>query len=295
MDGYTATGLIRANPQFATLPVIAMTAHAMAGDVEKSAAAGMNDHVAKPIDPDHLFETLVKWVAAPRGSRTEARGAPSREADAESPTFPATLDGFELAAGLRRLGGNQALYRKLLANFAAGYGARAQEIRRALDAGDYDTARSLAHDVKGLAGNLAATRLQSAAGAMETLVKGGDRTSPPAEESLREALAALETELERALRAARSLAPADGDGERAAAAPAVTAAGLSPELAGEAARRLREAAEMGDVSAVVEIARELVSRSRDFMPYQQRITRLADDFDIEGVLALAGDLETGAR
>ncbi len=229
MDGYTATGLIRGNPEFATLPVIAMTAHAMAGDIEKSAAAGMNDHVAKPIDPDHLFETLVKWIAVPKVPRPEGGGRALRGTEARSgsdaaittsvpPAFPSTLDGFELSAGLRRLGGNQALYRKLLADFAGGYAGRAQELRAALDARDYEAARSLAHDVKGLAGNLAADPLQSAAGAVEKLVKGADAASPPAEGALRDAMAALEAELARALRAAGSLAPAGPGGAHAVAA-----------------------------------------------------------------------------
>ncbi len=64
MDGYTATRTIRRDPRFKDLPIIAMTAHAMAGDQEKSTAAGMNDHVTKPIDPNQLFATLARWIAA---------------------------------------------------------------------------------------------------------------------------------------------------------------------------------------------------------------------------------------
>jgi two-component system sensor histidine kinase/response regulator len=62
MDGYTATREIRKDERFKDLPIIAMTAHAMAGDEEKSLEAGMSDHVAKPIDPDKLFSTLQKWI-----------------------------------------------------------------------------------------------------------------------------------------------------------------------------------------------------------------------------------------
>ncbi len=64
MDGYTATRTIRRDPRFKDLPIIAMTAHAMAGDQEKSTAAGMNDHVTKPIDPEQLFATLARWIGA---------------------------------------------------------------------------------------------------------------------------------------------------------------------------------------------------------------------------------------
>jgi CheY-like chemotaxis protein len=62
MDGYTATREIRKDERFKELPIIAMTAHAMSGDEDKSLDAGMNGHVAKPIDPDQLFATLKKWI-----------------------------------------------------------------------------------------------------------------------------------------------------------------------------------------------------------------------------------------
>ena len=103
MDGYTATGLIRADPRFATLPVIAMTAHAMAGDHEKSAAAGMNDHVTKPIDPDRLFETLAKWIAVPK-----PRVAESRRAPAAASTRASTAQLLPADAGRVRAGGGAA-------------------------------------------------------------------------------------------------------------------------------------------------------------------------------------------
>jgi DNA-binding response OmpR family regulator len=63
MDGYTATREIRnLKSEIRNVPIIAMTAHAMAGDEDKSLKAGMNGHVTKPIDPDQLFSTLQKWV-----------------------------------------------------------------------------------------------------------------------------------------------------------------------------------------------------------------------------------------
>jgi CheY-like chemotaxis protein/HPt (histidine-containing phosphotransfer) domain-containing protein len=286
MDGYTATRLIRADPRFAALPVIAMTAHAMTGDEEKSAAAGMNDHVTKPIDPDGLFETLAKWIGATKGG---GKGAAPAQA------FPPALDGFELAEGLKRLGGNRELYRRLLADFAGRYIDAAEEIRRSLDAGEFDEARLRVHDIKGLAGNLAANRLQAAAAKVELLLKGAGESAPPAPEKLQETMAELEAQLERALSAARSVAPPEAGGGREATAAAGAGGGLSAEVAREAAQRLREAAGLGDFSALAGISREMVALSPGFAPYQRRIARLADAFDLDGVLALADALEATTK
>ena len=77
MDGYEATRVIRRDPRRHDLPIIAMTAHAMAGDKAKSLAAGMNDHVTKPIDPDELYRTLGQYVSRP-GTQAEAGPADER-------------------------------------------------------------------------------------------------------------------------------------------------------------------------------------------------------------------------
>ncbi|MGA2777280.1 MAG: response regulator [Steroidobacteraceae bacterium] len=73
MDGYEATRRLRAQPQYAELPVIAMTANAMTGDREKALAAGMNDHVGKPIDVAELFATLARWIHPDAGRQTAPR------------------------------------------------------------------------------------------------------------------------------------------------------------------------------------------------------------------------------
>ena len=80
MDGYEATQLIRKNPANGALPVIAMTAHAMSTDRKKCLEAGMNDHVAKPIDPDKLFKTLAKWIRSNNGESGVPAGLPTRHA-----------------------------------------------------------------------------------------------------------------------------------------------------------------------------------------------------------------------
>ncbi len=306
MDGYTATRLIRRDSRFKDLPIIAMTAHAMAGDQEKSAAAGMNDHITKPIDPEQLYAVLVRWISAspaPDGEESPEKMSPldtvgpflvsSTPTSVEEKPFPEVLEGFDLVDGLRRLQGNKALYRKLLSGFAARYAHSADDIRQALDAGDYRKVHGKIHDIKGLAGNLAALPLQAAAAELEKLIKPADKKNPPPPDILKNAFAAFETRMDHALRSAQIMEPLS---VKPSPAPRVESTGeLPPDLAREASGKLREAAEMGDISALTAIAEEMATRSKLFAPYLLRIAQLIDDFDFEGILGLADDLNKTPR
>ncbi len=310
MDGYTATREIReweagrrktegkmGKP--GRIPIIAMTAHAMSGDEQKSIEAGMDDHVTKPIEPDRLFATLVKWIrprprpVATNVSAPSAAGNASAPADAtagetEDSGLPESLPGFDLAEGLGRLQGNRKLYHKLLLNFADSYAASAAEIRQALEAADFEKAHSLVHSLKGVAGNLAANALQAATVALEKLVKHADASKPPAPKALNSALDALEQALGEALEAARTLKPSQPEAKQPAAGKTPA---LSPEVARKTARRLREAAGMGDVSEIIAIAGDVFSRSGEFFAFQEQIRRLAEDFDLDGIVRIADELE----
>ncbi len=302
MDGYTATRIIRRDLQMTDLPIIAMTAHAMAGDQEKSSAAGMNDHVTKPIDPTQLYAVLARWIST---SPASFRQDPTPEIplsheetnitrdsaplSPEEPPFPDTLEGFDLKDGLKRLSGNKAFYRKLLSGFASRYTESATDIRRALDTGNYRQAHSMIHDIKGLAGNLSACSLQSAAAEMEKLIKRATENNPPQPDAVSEALVTFETRLDQALRSAQTLALPASD--TSLDTPGESMANLLPDLAAEASERLCEAAEMGDASGLKAIAEEMSSRSTDFTSYRNRIDQLADDFDFEGIIALANHLK----
>jgi CheY-like chemotaxis protein len=305
MDGYTATRKIRELEALSSklqagksrLPIIAMTAHAMAGDHEMSIAAGMDDHVTKPIDPAQLFGTLARWIRpeqageAEKRKPAEASPAPTRpqgqEPAPDEQPLPDALPEFDLTEGLQRLMGNRSLYRKLLSNFAMQYSRAAADIRSALNAGDFGHIHGLVHAIKGVAGNLAARDLQTRAAALEILVKHAEPASPPPADELNPACEAFLDSLGRALAAAGSLAPASES-----AAPAASTAGtLLPDLARKAAAGLREAAELGDISRLAAFCNELAAQSEAFGPYRDKIIRMADDFDFEGVLKLAAELE----
>ncbi|MGE5259219.1 MAG: Hpt domain-containing protein, partial [Hyphomicrobiales bacterium] len=203
-------------------------------------------------------------------------------------TLPAAMPGFDLPDGLQRLLGNRALYRKLLVDFATQYAGAGAEIRRTIDAGDFDRAHGLVHAIKGVAGNLAAKDLQQQSAALEKFVKHADAASPPPADELNPAFEAFQGSLARALDAVAALMPAAVE----PAAPAESAAGfLPPALAREAATRLRESAELGDVSGLTAICGELTAKSDVFAPYAARVARLAGDFDFDGILKLVDEFE----
>ena len=294
MDGHTATGKIRKDQRFKKLPIIAMTAHAMAGDADKSIAAGMSDHVTKPIDPDQLFATLQKWIQPGKKDLRTIQPEGSGQADVIAETAPAaeglpiSLPEFDLQDGLKRLQGNEKLYRKLLLDFGAKYGGTANEIRQALDAKDFEQTHILVHNLKGLAGNLAATHLQTAAVGLEKLVKGGQQKKASTKE-LNRKFADLKKAIHRALRAVQALGPSVP--EKPAKSFSEVLAELPSKLSKEAAGRIREAAEMGDVTRIKALAEELKTQTDVFAPIRNRFIQLAEDFDFDGILKLVAELE----
>ena len=164
LDGYETAKAIRNDQRFARLPIIAMTAHAMQGDREKSLAAGMNDHINKPIDSRLLFAMLAQWIQ-PSTRRTPP---PSRVVpDDRMDELPEALPGIDIRAAVKRLDGNRRLLRKVLQRFQHEFKDEADKIRDALMTGDRDSAARLVHTIKGLAGNISATDLQQAAVALE--------------------------------------------------------------------------------------------------------------------------------
>jgi polar amino acid transport system substrate-binding protein len=164
MDGYTATRELRQLGQ--TLPIVAMTADAMSGVAERCRAAGMNDYVTKPIDPQELFATLVRWI--PPGTRTPP--SPASEPLTTEAALP-PLPGIDTTSGLARLGDDRAGYRQLLLKFAHHHAHTGDEIRAALQAGDLELAVRLAHTLKGVSGNVGADPLHQAARELEGALK----------------------------------------------------------------------------------------------------------------------------
>jgi two-component system sensor histidine kinase/response regulator len=234
MGGHEATAKIRAEARFAHLPIIAMTAHATIEERQRCLAAGMNDHLAKPIDPGLLFGTLAHFHR-PSGGLAAARGGGPRPAAAAQ--LPA-IAGLDTKDGLARVAGNQALYVKLLRAFAAEQASVVERIGAALAGNDTATAERLAHSLKGVAGNLGAMAVHAAAGEIERLIReqGTATETSAALDGLRAALGPLLAQL-------TALTPA------APAGPAVPAVAADPVRTRAALTRLAEMLDDFDAGA----------------------------------------------
>ena len=169
MDGLTATEEIRKDKQFKDLPILAMTANATAEDQARCEAAGMNDHVAKPIIPRVLFETLLKWI--PPGER-ELPDLPTVDSagDGAAEALP-EIPGIDTLAGVQRIGRNIASYRNLLQKFAANQASALDAIRTAIASNDGELSVRLAHTLKGVSGSVGANAVQQAAAKLEAALK----------------------------------------------------------------------------------------------------------------------------
>ncbi|MEY5098302.1 MAG: hypothetical protein RJA36_1021 [Pseudomonadota bacterium] len=181
MDGLSATRAIRQLPGRQTLPILAMTANAMAEDRERCIEAGMNDHIAKPIDVQELVDKLKRWVrppSAPGPAPAAARPAPPT-AEPDWITAMTGIDGLDARQGLRQVLGREALYREILARFTAGQRDTPDAIARALDAGQRDEARRLAHTLKGLAAQIGALSLREQAARLEAALRDGTPEPAP--------------------------------------------------------------------------------------------------------------------
>ena len=296
MDGYTATREIRKwEEPFRTphdtrrIPIIAMTAHALAGDREKSLEADMDDHVTKPIDPEVLFQTLLKWLKPVAGKRVGEENAAKIETKPFVPEGIATdfpkVDGIDVTAGLKRLLGNKTSYRRILLKFGRDFENAADTLKNLVHNKKYNDAEILAHSLKGAGANIGAEGLQATAAALETLFKDGGKTLPD------KAFGAFKQELHRVITALRSLAPDNALSSKTAE----THTPLHPHMAKDMAARIRNAVEIGDVTELSTMGAEMATRTDSSSEYGGKIIRLAEDFDFDGLMKLAETLAATAQ
>ncbi|WP_298619222.1 response regulator [uncultured Zoogloea sp.] len=236
MDGLTATRAIREQPDLAWLPIVAMTANAMSGDRERCLAAGMQDHVAKPIDPATLWATLLRWIKPRSGMAAPVAGA---RAEAEAPATGtgaviarlAAIAELDVPAGVRNALGRESLYIALLGKFVSGQGDFPAHVTSALQDVDWLSAERLAHTLKGVAAQIGAYGLSELVARFELAVRKRERLV---------VMVPLQAEISRRLTALVAAIVAALPGERRLPAPVA----VDPdELQAACARLARELAD----------------------------------------------------
>ena len=275
MNGYEATRRIRRNSACKDLPIIAMTASAMSGDREKSLAAGMNEHITKPVDPQELLRVLVDWIQLPEIKTSETAPALAETiAEPPLPLFP-ILPGIDTQVGLERADGSCELYRKLLFMFQANHAMDIHKIKASLETGNIQSAIQQAHSLKGAAGAVGMEGLFRIVGALETTLKQ--------EEASREALLVqAEHLLNEALASIASLQT-----------PAQAQGGLSGQLENETGLQaveplliqLRRHLEQHDTEAlsVIDVIQKQV-HSRTLQDHLGKLQTLLQGYDFNGAL-----------
>ena len=181
MDGMEATRRLRRLPAWQARPIVAMTANAFTADREACLAAGMNDHIAKPVDPQRLYATVLRWLEGPdtavQPAAAAAASSPSPHPEATGPAVPAgdlltdlqQLPGLDLERGLHLCSGRADVYRQVLARFVTLYAAGVPELARPAAEQRMEALQSIAHSLRGATALIGATGLASVAGRIEKL------------------------------------------------------------------------------------------------------------------------------
>jgi len=159
LDGHGATIKIRSNPKFNSIPIIAMTAHAMIEEKERCLREGMQDHIAKPIDAITMFEIMSKWLNSDFSNKS-----------APTDNIP-NLESLDIENALRRIGGNKKLFNKILIKFIFNQKDSGTKLKNCLREGRIEDAEMIAHTSKGVAGNIGHLKLQEISSELERALR----------------------------------------------------------------------------------------------------------------------------
>jgi two-component system sensor histidine kinase/response regulator len=179
MDGYTATRALRNDLGLIDLPVIAMTANAMASDRQACLDSGMNEHVGKPFDLPHLIGVLLRLTQGTLPAPTPAHPARQPATDSSAAALP-PIDQLARDEALERLGGDVDLYNEIVLAYLEEIAAAPGQLANHVKAGDVDTALRLMHTIKGLSATVGASYLEAVARQAEAQLQSTGAADSPA-------------------------------------------------------------------------------------------------------------------
>ncbi len=283
MDGLSATLALRQLPQLRDLPVLAMTANAGPDDVERCRAAGMNAHLAKPIEPEAMWRELLRWLPQrePAGSASPPAAASESATatlDIQQADWPAQLPGVDSEDGLRRAMGKPDLYRNLLRRFAEGERHTLERLAAALQDEHWPEAQRLAHTTKGVAGQIGAAALQDSAAALEDAIRA---QAPP--DQLQARLQALGQQLEPLLHALEDWLSAQPAPVPASSTP--SSAEDSPGYA-QARKELLALLHESDSASLEQLERHAPALQARLGAQYPRLHQLVNEFDFDAAIEI---------
>jgi CheY-like chemotaxis protein len=191
MDGLDATQAIRQFFPPSTLPILAMTANAFDEDRQRCLAAGMNDHIGKPVEPDNFYEMLLRWLPPP-AEPLSLPASPATKAgfsDTERLAALHKIPDLDVGSGLKIMRGNLAKYQHLLDTFVRSHNNDVAALHVHLAAGENTDAQRIAHTLKGVAATLGAENLRQSAQALEMILREPQKQTPDILEEKVQALA----------------------------------------------------------------------------------------------------------